>query len=472
MPLSVEAPVHILDEGPRLEDEVQWWWTALLRAQRKEIEATLGPYRVHRTLDTVEGLAAPSVLVVPAHAGGVVGKRDWWRFQELLWQYVRRGGIVVVLRQAFCLIEDGERAGGRTFEGISTRAPDNWMPGTVTFMRSAKGQSTGVVAEPLPRPLPTAFDVPTGHGFWVEHTIKDQAIAGQHLEILAHVAQREQSRPLALRLAYSYHEFPGAVLFLNTWSWMRRTLDEETRSSAAKAANREQAEFCFRCLRALNRELVLEALTEADKRLRQRTTRLELLCGERERLNHAMGSEKDYHRLLANDVELLLDLLATRETTQPGDLCRLFHRSSPWPEPPHRIGPDRRGRLDILLLCPGEDLERDSESLMTYLDQHDRKPVAWIELEAHAIDTEQILRFAKGMKAHLRPGDFVCAIDRSGNSDPAVIRVKEHLDTLNVNFLHVQVPLAFDHLEERYLPELHRLQRRRYTLDVIRGLLG
>ena len=84
MPLFVEAPVHLLDEGPLLKDGLKWWWAAQLQAQRKEIGQTLGHYRVLRDLDAIEKLSGPSVLVIPAITGGVVPKRDWWRCQGLL----------------------------------------------------------------------------------------------------------------------------------------------------------------------------------------------------------------------------------------------------------------------------------------------------------------------------------------------------------------------------------------------------
>ena len=471
MPLFVEAPVHLLDEGPLLKDGLKWWWAAQLQAQRKEIGQTLGHYRVLRDLDAIEKLSGPSVLVIPAITGGVVPKRDWWRCQGLLWQYVRRGGVVVVLSQAFCLTEEGQRAGGRTLDGVSTRASDNWLPGAVTFRRTDEtDRPRALDADPLPAPLPRALEVETGHGFWVEHAVRNDTVGGKYLQIVAEVNHREGTHPLALRLAYPPHDYPGAILFLNTWSWMRWELDKG--GKVAKKANRDQAEFCFRCLRAFNRELVQETLAAADQRLRQRTARLELLCGERDRLQHAMGGEKDYHRLLANDTELLLDLLAARDPKLLDKLHELFRGSTAWPEPPHLKGPDKRGRLDILLLAADEDLGQDATLLLPYLGQKQRKPVAWIELEAGQIDAEQIMRFAKGMKRHLHPRDFVCAVDRLSDDDANVVRVREHVEALGARFLHVQVPEAFDHLEERYLPELHRLQRRRYTVDVIRGLLG
>lgn len=34
------------------------------------------------------------------------------------------------------------------------------------------------------------------------------------------------------------------------------------------------------------------------------------------------------------------------------------------------------------------------------------------------------------------------------------------------------MPSAFARLEEQYAPGMHRVSRKRYTLEVIRGLLG
>jgi hypothetical protein len=466
--LSLVAPVHLLDEGRLLRGDVKWWWTAQLKAQRYEIQRTLGDSSVVRDVEAIAHLAAPSVLVVPAITGGVVGKRDWVRFQDLLWQYVRRGGVVVLLRQALCLNEDGAKAGGRTLEGVSTRAAKNFLPGSVTFQRTG-----GFDAEIVPSAgLPTSITVATGHGFWVEHEIRNAGVAGADLQELAQVRGGTDKFPLLLRLAYRANDYPGAVLFMNTWSWMRRSLDEETRSRAAKSTDRVQAEACFAVLRALNREIVLETLAFAASRSRQRARRLELLSGEGDRLRHAMGGEKDYHRLLANDVDLLLDLPAPSDSKLLKELCGLFEDSAPWPEPPHEKGSERRGRLDILLVASDQEVERDPKSLRQYLVRDDRRPVAWIELEAHALDLAQMKRFTDGMKGTLHKGDFVFAVDRSRDDDANVLRVKERVEALGARFLHVQVPEAFDHLEERYMPELHRLQRRRYTVDVIRGLLG
>ncbi len=470
--LAVEVPVHVLDEGRLLNGALKRWWSASLRAQRNEIKKTLGQYEVIKSLDALADLEAPSVLVVPVVAGGVVGKGDWWAFQAYLWQYVRRGGVVVALWQAFCLAQEGEKAGGRAFEGISTRAGDGWLPGEITLRRPGEDPPQRLSAGPLPSPLPRAITIASGHGFWVEHAVRDPRVAGPALETVASVTGAGASLPLALRLAYPAHDYPGAILFMNTWSWMRYMLDETPRAKAVKATDRAQAEFFFTCLRALNRDLVREAVVEAGRRARVRTRRLELLCGERDRLRHAMGGEKDYHRLLANDVELLLDLLAGRDDALLGELRALYGRGAPWPEPPHEKGPDRKGRLDILLVVAGEDVERSPAALKAYLARQDRRPVAWIELEAHAIDLAQMNNFTDGMKGTLRAGDFVCAVDRSSEDDPAVRQLRARIEARGARFIHVQVPEVFDRLEERYLPEIHTLQRRRYTVDVIRGLLG
>ncbi len=83
-----------------------------------------------------------------------------------------------------------------------------------------------------------------------------------------------------------------------------------------------------------------------------------------------------------------------------------------------------------------------------------------------------MVAFLGGQGAKLGVGDWVVTVDRSHDDDPVVERVRTLVANAGARFLHVQVPHAFARLEEAYVPAVHRVSRKRYTLDVIRGLLG
>ncbi len=441
------------------------------------MDQTLGAATELSTFAEIERIAVPSVLVVPVIAGGTVGKSEWAQFQEVLWRYVRRGGVVVVLLQAFCLQEDGQRAGGRRFEGVATHARKgrNWLPGVIEFGSGhARGARVACTRIGPGDQIPAAFgaiEVDTGHGLLLEHELVDPNVAGEACTVLAYVATGGHCLPLILRLAYDRHEWPGCILFMNTWSWMRADLLVQRRAVQKLAL--EHVENTFRCLRAVNRETVLSTVRLAQERVVSRLARMEVLAGANDRLRRVLGSEKDYHRLLANDPGLCVDLLCVHGTATAKQLRKVVGDGLLIAEPPHPIGDARRGRLDLLLFAPGEAVDFDTRaSLDAYLENPGRKAVAWVELEAGQIHAAQMLRFVTQAGKLLRKGDFVCAVDRSPDASSDVLNVGRCVADAGAMFVHVRVPNAFDALEEAYLPTLNRLSRKRFTLEVIRALLG
>ena len=191
-------------------------------------------------------------------------------------------------------------------------------------------------------------------------------------------------------------------------------------------------------------------------------------------LDQYTGSEKDYHRLLVNDIELAVDLIGWRDLCglNDGGLSSAFRRTFQTPEvfdePGHDKGSGGRGRLDIRL---ASDLGA-AELGPAWADKVGRGPVAWIELEAGPLHLHQIKAFLEGEGKKLRDGDYVCAVDRSEDVSPQVVEARALVEAAGARFLHVQVPHAFSQLEEAYAPRMHELSRKRYTLEVIRGLLG
>jgi hypothetical protein len=260
------------------------------------------------------------------------------------------------------------------------------------------------------------------------------------------------------------------MLFLSSWGWARRDV-LNNRKWTRGAHTQGVIEQVSSGYRGLNRELVRAAVLAVLQRRAERTARLERLAGETVRLPGRTGREKDYHRLLVNDVELCVDIVGWRDLVGVCDASAAFRRTFVKPGVVNEPGYAKtrgRGRLDILLSAdPAAEGRKE-----LWLATPERGPVAWIELEAGGIHLHQIQEFIQGHGEHLQPGDYVCAIDQSPDDHPQVAEARGFVEAAGATFLHSQVPNAFSRLEEAYAPGMHRLSRKRYTLEVIRGLLS
>lgn len=456
--LQLPVPVLVLDNGG-LPKSAKWYWHSLRVAQLHEVQATFGDYQTINTLDQVRSAPVPGVVIVPALAGGCISKRQWRPFRGALRRYRSRGGVVVVLGSAFCLAEEGEKARGRNFEGIYTSSGNGtWVPNPIS----------------LPDNVERA---PGTDGFFVDHVLSQEV--DSRVEVLATVSKSDgtHKRPLVIRYADTGTDIPGAMLFLSTWSWVRKKLIENPRSKEAKA-DRSTIEGVYSALRQANAAAVKDSVAWVLARMGDRTARLEALSGEGERLSRNMGSEKDYQRLLANDFDLCLDVLSWRAmATGDGESARLrssLARGWTWPEPPHHKQQAAKGRLDLLLLPRDDGPEGDNlAALEDWLKAPDRGPVAWVELEAGGFHAHQMKVFYDANHQLVRPAhDFIVAVDRSRDDAPDVVEFAARAAADGRTFIHVQVPTVFDRLEEHYAPEVHRTLRKRFTSEVIRGLIG
>jgi hypothetical protein len=406
-------------------------------------------------------LESPAVVILPAAGGGWIGK-DWSRwntFREHLRQFRRRGGIVVVLEAAFNLPAEGQKARGRGWNGF-----DKGHHAALKGMVEVRANGRSVVS----------FDA---HGYQLQSEWK----VGAGTALVTEVAQLAQGRnhvPLAWRWQDRPSRELGCMLFTTCWGWTRRLVHQEV-EWVREPFNRKIAEEVFGAFRRMNRALVEAELPRVRAAAKARLERLEHLAGESARLSHRVGREKDYHRLLVNDPELLVDLLGYRlllhdlghvgavPHAASREFVEKFRGAEPVNEPAHDKPGGRRGRLDIQLRAGVGEVEPGID----HLAQRNRSPVAWVELEAGPLHLHQVQEFVRGEK-RLHKGDFVCCVDRSDDADADVATARAEVEAKGCTFLHVQVPQAFDLLEEHYAPRLHDLNRRRYTLDIIRGLLG
>ena len=467
MSLSFDVPVYFLDGGPH-QSTAKGWWQDLHAAQRAELEQTLGPLlgppKPGDDTRWIEELPMPSVLIVPAVAGGCVRKswRAWGDFRGHMRTFRRQGGVVVLLEAAFHLPAEGRNARGRHWQGFDR---DSALPGL--------NGSVQILAHGAPEGVRTIDAFDAGHlKVWSEWMI-DPANADGRGQELAWVEQGGVRVPLAWRWTREPWDEPGAMLFLSTWGWRPRELQLNkrwTRTSTVRATIARVQEG----YRKLNEHLIRQQTAQSLKNLHVRIQRLQRLSGETTRLPNRAGSEKDYHRLLVNDIELAVDLIGWRDLCglNDGGLSSAFRRTFQTPEvfdePGHDKGSGGRGRLDIRL---ASDLGA-AELGPAWADKVGRGPVARIELEAGPLHLHQIKAFLEGEGKKLRVGDYVCAVDRSEDVSPQVVEARALVEAAGARFLHVQVPHAFSQLEEAYAPRMHELSRKRYTLEVLRGLLG
>ncbi|MES2638059.1 MAG: hypothetical protein V4850_01195 [Myxococcota bacterium] len=468
MALNHSVPVYFLDAGPHFA-HAQHYWRKLCAAQRTEMEGTFGellpvPGAGSDDPACISTLPTPSVLVVPAVAGGRVQKDwgAWWRFRAALRTYRAAGGVVVVLEAAAHLPAEGQKARGRNFFGMDR---DPQLPGTT-------GEVTLLVGD---SPVPVATVNAHGLRVWSEWRYVGEG-GGVPPVPIAFVEGTGGRFTVAWRWQGHEWEQPGAMLFLSSWGWIGRDEMEE-KAWTQKPFDREVIGEVRKAYRRMNHEIVARTVADTLRRAGTRLRRLELLTGESERLPHRTGREKDYHRLLVNDQALLVDLVSWRALVGVDDggasaaFHELFRLAEVINEPGHAKGNGGSGRLDILL----RSLKRGAppeEGGLAYLAQPGRSPVAWIELEAGGIHLHQMNEFLRGEGAKLGASDWVVAVDRSHDDEPSVAQVRSQVAELGARFLHVQVPHGFARLEEHYVPEMHRVSRKRYTLDVIRGLLG
>ena len=464
-PLSIPVPVYLLDGGPAAKS-AKGYWRNLLAGQRLEVAGTFGttlplPGDMNDTAG-VDALPVPSVLVIPALGGGRIPKdwRGWHEFRARLARYRGRGGVVVLFEAAFHLPAEGTKTSGRGWQGME-RHPGTarHVTGDVTVSRSDVDGAE-------------AANFKTPWHIWGEWRCRDGS-DGRAAPI-AVAESGGESVPLAWRWRQPRGwEQPGAMLFLTSWSWVHhaRASGEEYALAAQHQPSLNEA---FGVYRALNLAIVQQAVFDSQRRVAERLARMEKLSGATERLPNRVGREKDYHRLLVNDADLCVDLAAWRTRSEVPDetsltFARCFRDATVHDEPGYAKLAGR-GRLDILLVSAADAAElAEGQSAATVPK---RSPVAWIELEAGPIHVHQIQEFLAGHAKHLRGGDFVVCIDASSDDDPKVAVVRQEVASRGLCFLHAQVPHALDALEESYGPELHRLARKRYTLEVIRGLLG
>lgn len=470
--VQLPVPVRLL-LAPALSAGIPSYWEALLEAQYVEIEKTWGAIKVINQWDNLDRLSPPGILIIPALAGGTVTKPQWWSFCRELRAFRRRGGIVIVLLAAFCLPQEGERAAGRRFAGIETSGGENWLHHPVRFSaeKGLEGETGtfGGVREFLD--AQTEPFSPAGHGFWTEHVLKEH---DPHVSILVGVKDETRELPVALLHAEAPQDLPGVMLFLNTWGWRSHHQRFPKRNESVSFA---AAEASLEVLRTLNQRITLDALQLVQERLGKRLERLEALSGEHERLERTMGTEKDYQRLLANDPGLCLDVLTWRSLVEneavSTSLRTVMDRRWLWAEPPHRLAGRVKGRLDLLMIH--EDEGPDGENfgaLEAWLKSPDRRPVCWIELEAGAFHAHQMNTFFDQNRDLLRAGDFIGAIDRSHDTAPEIAAFRIKVEDTGIRFLHVRLQDALNQLELWYAPRVHRLLRQRFSLDLIRALVG
>jgi hypothetical protein len=460
MALVLPVPVYFLDEGPHVA-AAQWYWQGLLRAHRAEMEATFGvlrpsPGEDHGTAWIAE-LPTPAVVIVPAIGGGRVRKdwTAWGAFHAHLRAFRRRGGVVVLLEGAFHLPAEEKRARGRAW-GCFERGGDGGVKGAIRILAGTEALDE--------------FDI---HGF--ELRCDWRADLSDPLVREAAWGTNDAARtPLAWRWGQDEHEEPGAMLFTTCGGWLRFDMTIEKRW-LKNVFNRQVADRLFEGYRRMNRFIVEREVARSIAGLQARLARLDRLSGETVRLAHRTGREKDYHRLMVNDPEMCVDLIGWRDLVglADGGVSHAFRAAFGEDpvvvnEPGHDKEGGARGRLDILLATAAAVGEGGGLDLA----EPTRGPVAWVELEAGPIHLHQIQAFLAGEGTKLRSGDFVCAVDRSHDEDPAVTAARAQVEGLGVGFLHVRVPQAFARLEEAYAPQMHRVSRKRYALDVIRGLLG
>ena len=454
--MKLNVPILLLDKGG-LPPTAKWYWHRTRDAQIHEVQEIFGDYTALPSYEEIEQVEVPSIVIVPTLAGGCVSKRDWWSFRRALRQYRARGGIVVVLGGAFCLPETGQKSSGRNFEGIYTSGGNTWLEHPVHF-----SSAPGPVSPPT-------------HGFWVEHRVPGGP--DSRIEVLETASDGSRMLPLVIRFADRGSEMPGAMLFMTTWGWMRERLLFHPRTKEAKLP-RADVEATFGALRMVNRRAVESTITWVLQRMGRRLARLETLSGEGDRLVRRMGSEKDYQRLLANDFDLCLDVLSWRALVGAGhpdseSLRREMTGGWLWPEPPHHKGGKRRGRLDLLLLPKDEGPATPSLSaLELWLAEPSSGKVAWVELEAGGFDATQMDTFYDANKHLFRDGDFIAAVDRSPDDSAEIQAFANKVSTGGYTFVHVRIPEVFDKLEEHYAPLVHRALRKRFTTEVIRGLIG
>lgn len=467
MPVALHVPVYFLEGGPHFA-HAQWYWRELLAAQRASMMASFGalePVPGGGTDDPrpISKLQAPSVLVVPAAAGGRVRKDGgaWWAFRTALRDYRSAGGIVLMLEAAAHLPAEGRRAKGRGLFDMDRDPRSPRVQGQAAFL---------LASDPNPVVSVNAHELNL-HADW--RYVGNGS--GVPPEPVAFIEGGKERLPIAWRWRAEDWEQPGAMIFTSTWGWAGRDLANE-KSWTQSTFNASVIADVQAAYAAVNRELVSRALAETLHRVAARLRRMVRLTGESERLPHRTGKEKDYHRLLLNDRDLLIDLVGWRslldETDGPSEEFRaMFAGAEVVNEPGHAKGNGDAGRLDILLRSVRGGEAPESPDL-SYLSQPGRSAVAWIELEAGPIHEAQMSAFIAGHGAKLGPADWVVAVDRSLDDDPAVRRVAAGVAATGARFLHVRIPSAFARLEEHYAPEMHRVSRKRYTLEVIRGLLG
>lgn len=467
MPVALNVPVYFLEGGPHFA-HAKWYWRELLAAQRASMLASFGglePVPGGGTDDPspIAKLPAPSVLVVPALAGGRVRKDwgAWWAFRTALRDYRSAGGIVLLLEAAAHLPAEGSRAKGR---GLFDMDRDPRPP-------KLQGQADFLLGND-PQPVATV----NAHGLNLHADWRYVGDGGgAPPEAVSFIRNSVESFPIAWRWRTEEWDQPGAMIFTSTWGWAGRDLTNE-KAWTKDTFNAAVIGEVQRAYAALNRELVSRTVAETLHRTAARLRRMVRLTGESERLPHRTGKEKDYHRLLLNDRDLLVDLVGWRslvddQDAASGEFRAVFAGSQVVNEPGHDKEAGANGRLDILLRSVrGGDAPESND--LSYLGQRGRSAVAWIELEAGPIHEAQMSAFIAGHGAKLRPTDWVVAVDRSLDDDPAVRRVASGVAAAGARFLHVRIPGAFARLEEHYAPEMHRVSRKRYTLEVIRGLLG
>jgi hypothetical protein len=460
MSLALPVPVYFLDDGPHIP-AAQGYWQGLLRAHRAEMEATFGSLLAAPepgdSTAWIGELPTPAVVIVPAIGGGRVRKDwdAWYAFRGHLRTFRRRGGVVVLLEAAFHLPAEEKRARGRAWECFE-RGGHQGLKGAVKIVAGTE-----------------AVDEFDAYGLALRCDWRADS-ENPHVREVAAATNGGGRTTLAWRWGHDEHEEPGSMLFTSCWGWTRLDVTNG-KKWLEDAFNRSVVDRVFEGYRKMNRRLVEREVVAAVTGLHARLGRLERLSGDTVRISHRTGREKDYHRLLVNDAELCVDLIGWRDLIGIDDsgVSARFRRTfgdSPAVinEPGHDKGGGRRGRLDILLGSgPGVQ-----EVGITDLAVATRGPVAWVELEAGPIHRHQFEAFLAGEGKKLRAGDFVCAVDRSHDGDPDVLAAKAQVEALGVSFIHVRVPQAFARLEEAYAPDMHRLSRKRYALDVIRGLLG
>lgn len=467
MSISLRVPVFFLEGGPHFA-HAKSYWRQLLAAQRASALASFGSLEPVPGVGTddiraIRDLEAPSVLIVPALSGGRVRKDwdSWWAFRGALRDYRAAGGVVVLLEAAAHLPAEGRRAKGRGLFDMDRDPRPRKVQGQATFLL---GDDPAHVASVNAHGLNL-------HADW--RYVGDGS--GVPPEAVAFIEAGSTRLPIAWRWRAEEWEQPGAMIFTSTWGWAGRDLTNEkswTKNSFnATVFGDVQAAYA-----ALNRELVNRTLSDTLRRTTARLRRLVRLTGESERLPHRTGKEKDYHRLLLNDRDLLIDLVGWRSLLGEADLASAEFRATfagaeVVNEPSHEKAHGGAGRLDILLRSV-QSGEAPENLDISYLGQPGRSPCAWVELEAGPINHTQMDTFVTGHGAQLGPRDWVVSVDRSLDDDPAVKRVAERVATTGARFIHVRVPSAFARLEEHYAPEMHRVSRKRYSLEVIRGLLG